>query len=162
MQETITQAIRPYLAHLRNAHLAAECAHAAQAGTDDVDERRAFLREEWAAGDAAQCARAHAQLAAKRARDALAAPAVQPLHSPAWVGTVNIDAGFDPARRRSVTTQMVAILARHSQRVHDAIERSQRFTDENDATRDACDAAAVHVGLASMQATTTALVSVLR
>lgn len=133
MQATITQAIRPYLEHINRADLAVERARTDGPFGPDVD----------GAENAHACAFAHAQLAAKRARDALAGPAVEPVLDPSWVGTVNMDVGFDPARRRSVTTQMVAILARHSQRVHDARNHVKDCS-------------------ASMQATTVALVSVLR
>lgn len=74
--------------------------------------------------------------ARRHARDLPAAPI-----NPEWLGTA--PRAFDGARRRRVTTQMVAILARHSQRVHDARNHVKDCS-------------------ASMQAVTIALVSVLR
>ena len=103
---TITQAIRPYLEH----H--ARCSEAlARAIVADIDAPY------WACVNAVKCSAMHAQLAAKRARDALRATPVQPLCDPSWVGTVNMDAGFDPAQRHRVLASATLLVCRHMDRL---------------------------------------------
>ncbi len=109
---TITQAIRPYLEHVNRADLAVERARTDGPFGPDVD----------GAENAHACAFAHAQLAAKRARDALAAPCVEPLLDPSWVGTVNL------RPRPSACSWRNALTMHHLKRLL-AIERENAVPD---------------------------------
>ncbi len=99
MPDTITQAIRPYLTHCGNAEGAAE--------------RNAWNADSRGSDLAWDCAVRHARLAAKRARVALHASPVEPVLDPSWVGTVNMDAGFDPAQRRAALADATLLVCRH-------------------------------------------------